>query len=151
MGLPYGVSQPHDILINLHANGVNGLSIALQFHIKFLFCSIFKYCTPMVDVYPTPFKRAGAVSNATGRFEEKTVYAVNDGWDLRMICLPSHFGNRRTPKTIITEQIARRSLRSIYQPLPGVRTRLCYCFARPTHAFHGLSSGLDFESKLFAA
>jgi DNA repair photolyase len=25
-----------------------------------------------------------------------------------------------------------------------------YCFARPTHAFHGLSPGLDFESRLFA-
>jgi DNA repair photolyase len=25
-----------------------------------------------------------------------------------------------------------------------------YCFARPTHAFHDLSPGLDFESKLFA-
>jgi DNA repair photolyase len=25
-----------------------------------------------------------------------------------------------------------------------------YCFARPTHAFHNLSPGLDFESKLFA-
>ncbi|RZV45569.1 MAG: radical SAM protein, partial [Sphingomonadaceae bacterium] len=25
-----------------------------------------------------------------------------------------------------------------------------YCFARPTHAYHDLSPGLDFESKLFA-
>jgi DNA repair photolyase len=25
-----------------------------------------------------------------------------------------------------------------------------YCYARPTHAYHGLSPGLDFESKLFA-
>ncbi|MCX7865403.1 MAG: radical SAM protein, partial [Novosphingobium sp.] len=25
-----------------------------------------------------------------------------------------------------------------------------YCFARPTHAYHGLSPGLDFESRLFA-
>src|SRR6476660_5263524 len=25
-----------------------------------------------------------------------------------------------------------------------------YCFARPTHAFHDLSPGLDFETKLFA-
>jgi DNA repair photolyase len=25
-----------------------------------------------------------------------------------------------------------------------------YCFARPTHAFHGLSPGLDFETRLFA-
>ena len=25
-----------------------------------------------------------------------------------------------------------------------------YCFARPTHAFHDLSPGLDFETRLFA-
>ncbi len=25
-----------------------------------------------------------------------------------------------------------------------------YCFARPTHAYHDLSPGLDFETKLFA-
>ena len=35
-------------------------------------------------------------------------------------------------------------------PYRGCEHGCIYCFARPTHAFHDLSPGLDFESKLFA-
>ncbi|MBB5710843.1 DNA repair photolyase [Sphingomonas xinjiangensis] len=35
-------------------------------------------------------------------------------------------------------------------PLVGCEHGCIYCFARPSHAFHDLSPGLDFESKLFA-
>ncbi len=35
-------------------------------------------------------------------------------------------------------------------PYRGCEHGCVYCFARPTHAFLGLSPGLDFESKLFA-
>ena len=35
-------------------------------------------------------------------------------------------------------------------PYRGCSHGCVYCFARPTHAFHDLSPGLDFESKLFA-
>ena len=35
-------------------------------------------------------------------------------------------------------------------PYRGCEHGCIYCFARPTHAYHDLSPGLDFETKLFA-
>src|SRR3546814_3687902 len=35
-------------------------------------------------------------------------------------------------------------------PYRGCEHGCIYCFARPTHAYHDLSPGIDFETKLFA-
>ncbi|MBC9031456.1 PA0069 family radical SAM protein [Sphingomonas sp. JC676] len=55
------------------------------------------------------------------------------------------------PKTIITRNNSPDIAfdRSV-NPYRGCEHGCIYCFARPTHAYHDLSPGLDFETKLFA-
>ena len=55
------------------------------------------------------------------------------------------------PKTIIAKNTSPDvSFDRSINPYRGCEHGCIYCFARPTHAFHDLSPGLDFESKLFA-
>ena len=97
-------------------------------------------------------KGRGATSNDTGRFEKLKRSSVQDGW-LREEDKPSL-------KTYVTEEHAKHIISRNSSPdIPFDRSvnayRGCehgcvYCYARPTHAFMGLSPGLDFESRLFA-
>jgi DNA repair photolyase len=99
-----------------------------------------------------PRKGRGAVSNESGRYEAVAREAFDDGWDLGGDPLPP----LRTTVTIDRSKtiIARNTSpdlpfdRSI-NPYRGCEHGCVYCFARPTHAYLGLSPGLDFESKLF--
>lgn len=94
----------------------------------------------------------GAISNQTGRFERETRKALDDGWGT--IEAPTDrlrtTLTKETPRTIITFNKSPdiHFDRSI-NPYRGCEHGCVYCFARPTHAYHGLSAGLDFESKLF--
>ncbi|WP_187336220.1 PA0069 family radical SAM protein [Novosphingopyxis iocasae] len=55
------------------------------------------------------------------------------------------------PKTIISyNQSPDIPFTQSINPFNGCEHGCVYCFARPSHAFHDLSPGLDFETKLFA-
>ena len=94
----------------------------------------------------------GAATSESGRFERHAREAVDDGWD-RDDDLPPL-------RTEVSEERPRSLINYVRSPdIPFDRTinpyRGCehgciYCFARPSHAYLGLSPGLDFETRLVA-
>ncbi|WP_224815140.1 PA0069 family radical SAM protein [Hasllibacter sp. MH4015] len=97
-------------------------------------------------------KGRAALSNATGRFEAVAREAVDDGWDLAEELPPLRTEvTEEVPRSIITRNTSPDVPfdRSI-NPYRGCEHGCIYCFARPTHAYLGLSPGLDFETRLIA-
>jgi DNA repair photolyase len=93
----------------------------------------------------------GAPSNETGRFEPTRREAFDDGWESDETLEPfkTEVIHER-PRTIITRNESPDiSFDRSINPYRGCEHGCVYCFARPTHAYMGLSPGLDFESKLF--
>ena len=94
----------------------------------------------------------GAVSNHPGRFEARTQGDFDDGWGTLDDGPPplETTITKETPRKIITfNRSPDIAFDRTVNPYRGCEHGCVYCFARPTHAYHGLSAGLDFESKLF--
>jgi len=109
------------------------------------------------DLLPErPRKGRGAVGNPSGRYERETRHLVDDGWGTANPLA----GDPPPLKTTVSVDASRTVLaRNTSPDIPFDRSinayRGCehgcvYCYARPTHAWMGLSPGLDFETKLFA-
>ena len=101
-----------------------------------------------------PDRRRGRASgvNPSGRFEIFTRHVFDDGWNSLEDLPPFKTEVQiEKPKTIITRNDSPDiSFDRSINPYRGCEHGCVYCFARPTHAFVGLSAGLDFEAKLFA-
>jgi DNA repair photolyase len=93
----------------------------------------------------------GAQSNASGRYEPTARVAFDDGWqsldDLPPISTSVSVDASR--KVITRNESPDIGFDRSINPYRGCEHGCIYCFARPTHAYLGLSPGLDFESKLF--
>lgn len=97
-------------------------------------------------------KGRSAVSNRAGRFEANSFEAVDDGWtreveELEQISTTLTVDTAR--KVISRNQSPDVPFDRSINPYRGCEHGCIYCFARPTHAYYGLSPGLDFETKLF--
>lgn len=100
---------------------------------------------------PLVYKGRAATSNQVSRFDPHSRQTIDDGWG-------THDEDAPTLRTEVMLDAAKTVINYIQSPdLPFDRTlnhyRGCehgciYCYARPTHAYLGLSPGLDFESRL---
>jgi DNA repair photolyase len=98
-----------------------------------------------------PRKGRGAVGNPAGRFEALSRTAEDDGWfqeieaerlrtSLEVDAARSVISRNTSPDVPFDQSV---------NPYRGCEHGCVYCFARPTHAYLGLSPGLDFETRLF--
>lgn len=117
----------------------------------FLICSTFREMIPVMtdDLPDQPRKGRGAISNRSSRFDTLSRTADDDGWR-REAEEPAPLPTRLisdTPRSVITRNESPDIPfdRSI-NPYRGCEHGCAYCFARPSHAWLGLSPGLDFET-----
>ena len=103
---------------------------------------------------PRAHKGRGATCNPEGRYERHAREAFDDGWgsldELAMEPSPRTEALPDRARTIITHnQSPDVPFDQSINPYRGCEHGCIYCYARPTHAFLGLSPGLDFETRIF--
>ncbi len=124
----------------------------------------------MVDPLPDrPRKGRGAIGNPSGRYEPQTRQLIDDGWvegwardggwdstghagrDAGIAPALATVVGIDASRTVIAKNASPDVPfdRSI-NPYRGCEHGCVYCFARPSHAYLGLSPGLDFETRIFA-
>ncbi len=100
---------------------------------------------------PDPPRGRGALSNPDNRFEPYARENADDGW--KPFVLESEIRTiltRDSSRTVISRNDSPDvGFSQSVNPYRGCEHGCIYCFARPTHAFLGLSPGLDFESRIF--
>ncbi|MGR3321657.1 MAG: PA0069 family radical SAM protein [Pseudooceanicola sp.] len=95
----------------------------------------------------------GAGSNRAGRYERHLRVAEDDGWDREEEDLPplrTEVSEERSGKVITYNRSPDLPFDRSINAYRGCEHGCVYCFARPTHAWLGLSAGLDFETRLVA-
>lgn len=97
------------------------------------------------------FTGRGALSNPPGRFDLLQITPVDDGWYAQEA--PESVATTLEPehaRSIISHNDSPDvPFEASINPYRGCETACIYCYARPSHAYVGLSPGLDFETRIF--
>lgn len=99
-------------------------------------------------------KARGAATNPANRFDRLETEAVDDGWaqddsdDLPP--LRTEVTLERPRSVIAWNQSPDLGFDRAINPYRGCEHGCVYCYARPSHAYLGMSPGLDFETRLIA-
>jgi DNA repair photolyase len=108
---------------------------------------------PVMESIPSlPRKGRGAVGNETGRFELEVRVPTDDGWgsaDAEPLPLDTTYTRDNARSILARNDSPDIPFDRSINPYRGCEHGCIYCFARPTHAYLGLSPGLDFESRIF--
>jgi DNA repair photolyase len=105
-----------------------------------------------MPVMVKPRKGRGAASNDSGRFEAEKRVLFDDGWgsaDEEPAPLTTTLTIDSTRTIIARNDSPDIGFDRSINPYRGCEHGCVYCYARPSHAYLGLSPGLDFESRLF--
>lgn len=93
----------------------------------------------------------GAATNSTSRFDRYKYANFDDGWteaDVRPTIRRTQFQIDHSRTIIARNSSPDLSFDRSINPYRGCEHGCIYCFARPTHAYLGLSPGLDFETQI---
>ena len=104
------------------------------------------------DLITTTAKGRGAVTNAVSRYDRFSRHADSDGWDIEedLPTLRTEVSLERPRSMISYNRSPDLPFDRSINPYRGCEHGCVYCFARPSHAYLGLSPGLDFETRLVA-
>ncbi|MEL6619213.1 MAG: PA0069 family radical SAM protein [Pseudomonadota bacterium] len=104
------------------------------------------------DLQTATARGRGAVSNVVSRYDPVTRHAEADGWDREedLPTLRTEVSVERPRSAISYNRSPDLPFDRSINPYRGCEHGCVYCFARPTHAYLGLSPGLDFETRLVA-
>ncbi len=93
----------------------------------------------------------GTSDNPAGRFEQQETTPIDDDWEvLEEPTLRTRITATASRTIITTNDSPDIPFEKSINPYKGCEHGCVYCFARPTHAYLGLSAGLDFETRIFS-
>jgi DNA repair photolyase len=102
--------------------------------------------------FTSQIRGRGARSNTTGRYEHEVREAFDDGWtpdDPEPQQIETSVSPEKAKVIITHNDSPDVGFSASINPYRGCEHGCIYCYARPAHAYMGLSPGLDFETKLF--